>query len=185
MTADLREREAVDGIVDSARAAFGRVDLLINVAGGMHAHARWQELAQWEDEEWDAIVALNLRYVFLLCRAFVRALRAQRSGGSIVNITSISGVFGAPNHCAYGAAKAGLIHLTKTLALENGRHGIRCNAVSPGFVETPATASALTAEQRERLENSNPLGRVGRPEDIANAVLFFASPLSVLMVKSE
>jgi NAD(P)-dependent dehydrogenase (short-subunit alcohol dehydrogenase family) len=101
-----------------------------------------------------------------------------RGGGSIVSVTSISGVFGAPNHSAYGAAKAGLIHLTKTLALECGRSGIRVNAVSPGAIATPATQATMSDERFRTLAETTPLQRAGRPEDIARAVLFFASPMS-------
>jgi NAD(P)-dependent dehydrogenase (short-subunit alcohol dehydrogenase family) len=87
-------------------------------------------------------------------------------------------VAGAPNHSAYGAAKAGLIHLTKTLAVEYGRSGIRVNAVSPGAVATPATESTMSAERRATLAAATPLQRPGRPDDIARAVLYFASPMS-------
>jgi len=164
-------------IVSEARDAFGRIDVLVNVAGGMHAHAEWRPLIDWTDTDWDRIVALNLRYVFQLARAVIPVMIEQGEGGAIVNITSISGVFGAPNHSAYGAAKAGLIHLTRTLCLEYGAHGIRANAVSPGAIETAATASALDEAQRAHLATVTPLGRPGRPEEIANTVLFLASPM--------
>ena len=177
VTADLREPSAAPAILAAARDAFGRIDILVNVAGGMHAHAPWRPLARWEEDDWDRIFAINLRYVFLLCRAVVPAMVEQGSGGSIVNVGSISGVFGAPNHSAYGAAKAGLIHLTKSLCLEYGPHGIRCNAVSPGAVETGAVSGAMDA-QREGVRRATPLGRAGAPDDIARAVLFFASPMS-------
>src|SRR6185436_1761812 len=124
-------------------------------------------------EEWDAIVHLNLRYVFWLCRGVIPHMEA-RGGGSIVSVTSISGVFGAPNHSAYGAAKAGLIHLTKTLAVEYGRMGIRVNAVSPGACLTPA--SGMDELTGAAIGKTLPLKRVGRPDDIARAMLFFASP---------
>jgi 3-oxoacyl-[acyl-carrier protein] reductase len=178
IAADLRDPASSRAIVSTTRATFGRIDVLANVAGGMHQHAAWRPLAQWSEEDWDRIVSINLRYVFLLCRAVIPVMLELGEGGSIVNITSISGVFGAPNHAAYGAAKAGLIHLTRSLCLEYGRHGIRCNAVSPGVVQTAAVASALGDEARGQMARSIPLGRPGRPDDIAQAVLFFASPLS-------
>jgi 3-oxoacyl-[acyl-carrier protein] reductase len=169
---------SAEKIRDASREAFGRIDVLVNVAGGMHAHAKWRPLIEWTDSDWDRIVALNLRYVFQLARSVIPVMIEQANGGAIVNITSISGVFGAPSHSAYGAAKAGLIHLTRTLCLEYGKHGIRCNAVSPGAVETAATASALGEERRAHLAAVTPLGRPGRPAEIANAVLFLASPLA-------
>jgi NAD(P)-dependent dehydrogenase (short-subunit alcohol dehydrogenase family) len=116
--------------------------------------------------------------VFLLARAVIPVMIEQGDGGSIVNVTSISGVFGAPNHAAYGAAKAGLIHLTRSLCVEYGPHGIRANAVSPGAIETPATRNAMAGSQFSYVSSVTPLRRAGAPEDIARAVLFFASPLS-------
>ena len=95
-----------------------------------------------------------------------------------MSVTSISGVYGAPNHSAYGAAKAGLIQLTKTLAAECGRSGIRVNAVSPGAVVTPATASTMSDERRATLSETTPLQRPGAPEDIARGILFLASPMA-------
>jgi 3-oxoacyl-[acyl-carrier protein] reductase len=178
LVADVRETASADAIVAAARSAFGRIDVLATVAGGMTAHAEFRPLVQWSEADWDKIVALNLRYVFLLARAVIPAMIEQGDGGSIVNVTSISGVFGAPNHAAYGAAKAGLIHLTRSLCLEYGRHGIRANAVSPGAIETPATDKAMAGAQRTRVSAVTPLGRAGAPEDIARAVLFFASPLA-------
>jgi NAD(P)-dependent dehydrogenase (short-subunit alcohol dehydrogenase family) len=175
--ADVLEEDQAAPIVGAAVTAFGGLDIVVNVAGGMNAYATWQPLPAWTAAEWDAVVGLNLRYHFLLCRAAIPRM-VERGGGSIVNITSISGVFGAPNHTAYGAAKAGLIHLTKSLALEGGRYGIRVNAVSPGAVVTPATANRLTPERQEEMARTTPLQRPGAPDDIARAVLFFASPLA-------
>jgi NAD(P)-dependent dehydrogenase (short-subunit alcohol dehydrogenase family) len=177
VVADVRDEAQSDAIVDAAVSTFGGLDVLVNVAGGMNVFGNWAPLTEWSSDQWDAVVGLNLRYHFLLCRSAIPRL-AERGGGAIVNITSVSGVFGAPNHAAYGAAKAGLIHLTKTLALEVGRLGIRVNAVSPGAVFTPATADRLTPERREEMQRTTPLQRAGAPDDIARAVLFFASPMA-------
>jgi 3-oxoacyl-[acyl-carrier protein] reductase len=177
VVADVRESASADAIVRAARAAFGRIDVLATVAGGMTAHAEFRPLVQWSEADWDKIVSLNLRYVFLLSRAVIPVM-IEQGGGSIVNVTSISGVFGAPNHAAYGAAKAGLIHLTRSLCLEYGPQGIRANAVSPGAIETPATDKAMAGAQRSHVSAVTPLRRAGAPEDIARAVLFFASPLA-------
>jgi 3-oxoacyl-[acyl-carrier protein] reductase len=178
VVADVREAASATAIVSATRQAFGRIDVLVNVAGGMTAHAEFRPLVDWSEADWDRIVSLNLRYVFLLARAVIPVMIEQGQGGSIVNVTSISGVFGSPNHSAYGAAKAGLIHLTRTLCVEYGRQGIRANAVSPGAIETPATDKALAGAQRSHVSAVTPLGRAGAPGDIARAVLFFASPLA-------
>ncbi len=175
--ADLRDEEACAAVVDDAVSAFGGIDILVNVAGGMYKHAPWRHLRDWTTESWDNILGLNLRYVFWLCRAAIPVIEG-RGGGVIVNITSINGVTGCPNQSAYGAAKAGLINLTKTLAGECGPLGIRVNAVSPGTTLTPAAAETLAGDIRTRLSEATPLQQLGRPEDIARAVLFFASPMA-------
>ena len=170
--AELRDASQVESAIDSAGAAFGGVDVLVNVAGGMHAYASWRRLGDWDEETWDEIVDRNLRYVFLTTRAMVRRLLAAGTGGSVVNIASISGETSAPNHTAYGAAKAGLTNLTRTLAVEYGPDQIRFNAVAPGSVATPAVADRVSGN------SSAPLGRWATPDDIANAVVFLASPLA-------
>jgi 3-oxoacyl-[acyl-carrier protein] reductase len=177
IVADLRDEAAAQGALDTTVAELGGLDVLANVAGGMHQYGTWQHTHHWSTEQWDAIVHLNLRYVFWLCRGAIPIMEA-RGGGSIVSVTSISGVFGSPNHSAYGAAKAGLIHLTKTLAVEYGRSGIRANAVSPGAIVTPATMSTMSEERVATLSATTPLQRPGRPEDIARAILFLASPMA-------
>jgi len=177
LVVDLRDEDACGAAVATVIAELGGVDVLANVAGGMTNQAEWRHLEHWSTDEWDRVVHLNLRYVFWLCRAVIPSMVA-RGGGSIVSVTSISGVFGAPNHSAYGAAKAGLIHLTKTLAVEYGRAGIRVNAVSPGAIATPATEATMSAERRATLARATPLQRPGAPEDIARAILFFASPMA-------
>jgi NAD(P)-dependent dehydrogenase (short-subunit alcohol dehydrogenase family) len=177
IVADLRDEDACARAVGEAASTLGGLDVLANVAGGMSQLAQWRHLEHWSTEQWDAVTHLNLRYVFWLCRVAVPHLRA-RGGGAIVSVASISGVFGSPNHGAYGAAKAGLIQLTKTLAVEHGREGIRVNAVSPGAIATPATEAQMSPERRATLARALPLQRPGAPEDIARAVLFLASPMA-------
>jgi 3-oxoacyl-[acyl-carrier protein] reductase len=177
LVADLRQEDACAAVIQQAVAEMGGIDILANVAGGMSRHAPWRPLRDWPTETWDAIVHLNLRYVFWLCRAAIPAMEA-RGAGTIVNVTSIAGVFGSPNQSAYGAAKAGLISLTKTLALECGRYGIRVNAVSPGVTLTAAAIATMPEENRTALTGTTPLRQLGRPEDIARTILFFASPIS-------
>ena len=175
LVAELRDPEQVARAVDAAAERFGQLDILVNVAGGMNAYAPWRRAADWDEDTWDEIVDRNLRYVFLTTRAFLGHLVGAGRGGAIVNITSISGETSAPNHAAYGAAKAGLANLTRTLAVEYGPDRIRVNAVAPGSVATPATAD------RTGTLGSAPLGRRARAEDIANAVVFLASPLAAFI----
>ena len=176
--ANLRDDTALKPIVDQTLERFGAIDVLVNVAGGMHPTSAWRPLREGDVAEWDFIFRQNVRWVQLLSCAVADVMQAQGTGGSIVSIGSVSGIFGAPNHAAYGAAKAALIHLMRSLALEYGRFGVRCNSVSPGSVRTPAVAGLLTPEQAQRDDITTPLGRAGQPEDIARAVLFLASDLA-------
>jgi NAD(P)-dependent dehydrogenase (short-subunit alcohol dehydrogenase family) len=177
LAVDLMDEGECGAMVADAVAAFGGIDILANVAGGMKKHAPWAHLRDWTTEHWDAIFDLNLRYVFWTCRAAIPALEA-RGGGAIVNIASLNGTIGNPNQSAYGAAKAGLINLTQTLAGECGALGIRVNAVAPGMTLTEAAARTVAADTQTRLSAATPLQRLGRPDDIARAVLFFASPMA-------
>jgi 3-oxoacyl-[acyl-carrier protein] reductase len=177
ISADVRSATDVARIAESTLTTFGAIDILVNNAGGMNQYKPFRPLDEWDESSWDEILERNLRYVFLMCRAVIPTMRAS-GGGTIVNISSISGVVSSPLHAAYGAAKAGIGNLTRSLAVEYGPAGIRVNAVAPGAILTPATESALTPEQVAKYATMVPASRVGRPQDIANAVLFFASDLS-------
>jgi NAD(P)-dependent dehydrogenase (short-subunit alcohol dehydrogenase family) len=176
VVADVRSPVGVRQIVDRTATTFGSIDVLVNNAGGMNQYAPFRALGDWTDDAWDDIVNRNLRYVFLMCRAVIPVMQA--TGGSIVNISSLSGVVSSPWHAGYGAAKAGIVNLTRSIAVEYGPSGIRANAVAPGAILTPATEDKLTPEEVEKYTTMVPVSRVGRPQDIANAVLFFASDLS-------
>lgn len=174
---DITMPDAVDELVGGVPGRFGSLDVVVNNAGGMTAYAAWANTVDWSLEDWDMIVNRNLRYVFLTCRAAIRAM-ADHGGGAIVNVSSISGVVSAPRHSAYGAAKAGVVNLTASLAVEAGPLGIRVNAVAPGAILTAANAAVMPEEQIETFRQTIPLGRAGAPEDIANVVAFLASPAS-------
>jgi len=173
--AELREPDDVARMIETTCDTLGGIDTLVNVAGGLHAFSRWTRMAEWSEEQWDDAMSRNLRYVFLTCRAAISVMLEQGRGGSIVNIASMSGQFSAPIHSGYGAAKAGVVNLTMSLAEEYGRNGIRVNAISPGSVLTPATRSVLTEERIAEYRTLVPMARVGQPEDIAGAVLFLVS----------
>jgi len=175
LPADVTEPEAVDGVVRAALAAFGRVDVLVNVAGGTLGATPFLPIEERSVDEWDRIVALNLRGPFLTCRAVAPHLRAQRSG-AIVNISSGAGrSISRTGVHAYTAAKAGLIGFTRQLAQDLGQADVRVNVICPGLIASRPGAAPRQVS-RIQLDGGIPLGRIGRPEEIATTVRFLVSP---------
>lgn len=148
---------------------FGKIDILINNAGV----TRDGLAMRMSIEDWDAVINTNLRGAFNFTQALIRAFIKQRSG-RIINIVSVIGLIGNAGQANYAASKAGLIGLTKSLARELASRGITVNAVAPGFITTDMTAG-LSAEIKTKIQSQIPLGKVGAPDDIANAVAFLAS----------
>ncbi len=182
VVANLRDDEQIPRILTETADAFGpRIDVLVNIAGGMRSETAWRPLRETATSDWDFVFRQNVRWVYVLAVAVIDHAIERGERCSIVSIGSVSGVFGAPNHAPYGAAKAALIHLAKSLTLEYGRFGIRANVVSPGSVRTPAVEKVLSLEEKRRDEETTPLGRAGTPDDMARAVLFFASELSAFV----
>lgn len=175
--ADFREEAGVNRAIGEADAALGGFDILANVAGGMSKHAPWKYLEEWDTATFDSIVQINFRYVFWSCRAATPVLK-KRGGGAIVNVASVAGLFASPDQAPYGAAKAALISMTKTLAVELGPDRIRVNAVSPGVTMTAVAQDVMPQQVKDAIVGVTPLARLGRPEDIANGILFFSSPLA-------
>jgi 3-oxoacyl-[acyl-carrier protein] reductase len=167
---DVRDTAACAALVEKVQEEFGPVAILVNNAGA----TRDNLLARMKDEEWDDIQATNLKSVFVLSRAVLRGMMKARSG-RIVNVTSVVGFTGNPGQANYAAAKAGIVGFSKSLAREVGSRHITVNCVAPGFIETDMTR-ALAAEQVKKLVETVPLGRLGRVEDVAQAVLFLCSP---------
>jgi len=172
--ADVRRPDEVDKGVARAAESFGGVDVCVDVVG----EARWGRVLDLSDQDWEDSFTLVLRHAFYLARAAGRQMLAQGSGGAIVWIASVSGLSSAPLHGAYGAAKAGLIALTRTLAVELAASGVRVNSVAPGAVRTPRLMEITTPERRAESARHIPLGRLAEPEEIATVVLFLASNLS-------
>jgi NAD(P)-dependent dehydrogenase (short-subunit alcohol dehydrogenase family) len=171
---DIRDAEAAKALVDGIAATHGRFDILVNNAGGSPEAAAATASPRFSE----AIIKLNLLAPLTLAQAAHRHMAARKSG-LIVNIASVSGVRASPGTAAYGAAKAGLLSLTQSLAQEWGADGIRVNAIIVGLAETER--SELTygdAEAQARVAASLPLGRMARGEDVAGAILYFASPLA-------
>ncbi len=167
--ASVASPEEAKGLVDSAIEEFGHLDVLVNNAG----ITRDKLIAMMSEEDFDEVINVNLKGTFNCCKAVVRPMMKQRSG-RIINISSISGVYGNPGQANYSASKAGVIGLTKTLAKELGSRNITVNAVAPGFIETDMTAS-LSEDQRSAMMERIGCARFGTPEDIAHAVRFLAS----------
>lgn len=168
---DVTNSGQVDAAVEGAAAAYRSVDILVNVAGfGFNS-----PIVDMREEDWDLVLGVNLKGQFLCARAVARRMIRQGNGGRIVNIASTAANNARYAGGAYCAAKAGVVQLTKVLALELGEYGITVNAVGPGFTETPATVES-SDEYRANFLAQVPAGRSGRTSDIANAVLFLASP---------
>lgn len=166
---DLRDRAAVVKLAEEAEKAVGQVDILVNNAGITHDNL----FMRMKDEEWDDVINVNLNSVFVLTRGILRGMMRRRYG-RIVNIASISGVFGNPGQANYAASKAGLVGMTKSLAREVASRGITANCIAPGFISTPMT-DALTPKQVEMIAAAIPAQKFGTPDDIAGAVVFLAS----------
>jgi NAD(P)-dependent dehydrogenase (short-subunit alcohol dehydrogenase family) len=147
-------------------------DILVNAAGITRDHVVWK----LRDQDWDEVIDVNLTGAFRMTRACAPGMR-RRGAGAIVNIASINGLRGKFGQSNYAASKGGLIAFTRAVATELARDRIRVNAVAPGFIDTPMTA-ALPAEIRRTAEEETLLARIGRPDDVAAAVLFLASPLA-------
>ncbi|RLA84644.1 MAG: 3-oxoacyl-ACP reductase [Deltaproteobacteria bacterium] len=169
--ADVRKRDEVEAMVDHILREYGRLDILINNAGV----TRDSLCARMSEEDWNFVVDVNLKGTFLCSKAAFRPMRKQRYG-KIVNTASVA-VRGNVGQVNYSASKAGIIGLTRTLALEFARAGICVNCIAPGFIETPMT-EGLPEKVKEEALKRIPLGRIGRPEEVANLHLFLASPES-------
>jgi 3-oxoacyl-[acyl-carrier protein] reductase len=173
VAADVTKRDRVEAVVAQAVDEFGRVDGLVDIIG----LARWGNLLDMDDETWNFEFDICLRHAFLAMQIGARAMR-ETGGGVMAFVASISGIQSGPNHAAYGAAKAGLVSLVKTAAVEFGTFGVRVNAVAPGATTTPRISAMLTPETRAQHEELIPSGHLNRPADIASALLFLVSDLS-------
>ena len=171
---DVTDEASVEAATDAVVAEHGRVDILATfagVAGGGPVHGL-------DASEWARVIAVNLTGTYLCTKHALRHMVEQRSG-SIVTIASVEGIEGTEGGSAYNASKGGVVLLTKNMAIDYGRLGIRVNAVCPGFFETPLFASVMgsetMAQYRDEYREHHKLGRFGRPEEIASAVAFLAS----------
>jgi NAD(P)-dependent dehydrogenase (short-subunit alcohol dehydrogenase family) len=173
LTGDARRPAEVQAAFDTAVTERGPVAVVVDVIG----EARWGRTIDLDDNAWDESFDLVLRHFFNLARVAGRHMAAN-GAGAIVAIASVSGLRSAPLHGPYGAAKAGLMSLVRTLAVELGHDGVRVNAVAPGAVLTPRVAAIMSEERRIESAASIPLGRLATPDDIARAVAFLCSDLA-------
>lgn len=167
--ADVGNADEVQAMVDEAVVAFGHIDILVNNAG----ITRDGLLIRMKDSDWDDVLNINLKGVYLVTKAVAKLMVKQRAG-RIINMTSVSGVTGNVGQANYAAAKAGVIGFTKTCAKELAARGITVNAVAPGFIETAMT-DVLPEKIKEGIAATVPFGRMGQPEEIASVVTFLAS----------
>jgi NAD(P)-dependent dehydrogenase (short-subunit alcohol dehydrogenase family) len=173
VTADVRDEAAVQAAVAQVSERFGAIDGLVNAAGVASIGAA----ADLDAAEWDRVMDVNLKGSFLLSKHVVRGM-AERGAGSIINLASVEGLEGADASTAYNVSKGGVVQLTRSLAVDYGKVGVRVNTLCPGFIETPMTAmlnqEALKAI-RDRFVSMHLLGRGGKPEEVANVALFLLS----------
>ncbi|SAL13687.1 3-ketoacyl-ACP reductase [Caballeronia terrestris] len=167
LAVDVTKSEAVNAAVETVAERFGRVDVLVNNAGIV----RDKRITKMSDDDWDAVIDVNLKSQFLSCRAVLKHMVSAQYG-RIVNISSRAWL-GGVGQSNYSAAKGGVVSLTRSLALEWASAGVTVNAIAPGIVDTPLFRK-FDADLQERLKKSVPVQRIGTPEDIAQAVLFFA-----------
>jgi NAD(P)-dependent dehydrogenase (short-subunit alcohol dehydrogenase family) len=166
---DVRQGDQINNMVQKTLEEFGRIDVLINNAGGSFVVMAMD----MSENAWDAIVRENLKPVFL-CSKIVGKVMLDQKEGNIINISSGAGEGASPGLCAYGASKAGVINLTRTLAALEWAPHVRVNCIAPGAIETPGLRETSSQQLGEAVANI-PLGRMGQPEDIATAAIYLAS----------
>ncbi len=174
-TGDVRDEERIQNVIQTVIERFGHLDIVVNCAGV----ASGGPVHMLPTEEWDRVLDINLKGTFLVCKHAVGQMVEQGSG-SIVNISSIEGVEGSEGGSAYNVSKGGVILLTRNMAMDYARKGIRVNTICPGFVDTPLASETvleneILKEFSDHIIEAILLGRIGRPEEIANAALFLAS----------
>ena len=174
---DITQASEVEKMVEGTLKAYGRIDILVNNAGINPSRTPVHETSE---EAWDQTLAVNLKGAFL-CAKYVLPVMIERGGGSIINVASVVGAIGCSDRAAYAASKGGMIALTRNMAVDYAPYGIRVNTLNPGFIETELTRIYFDKlreqdpQKMARLIDQHPLGRLGRPEDVAYAALFLAS----------
>ena len=174
ISVDLMKPAAAETVISKISEGAGQLDILINNAGMMCEGA----VDETSDADWHNQIALNLTTPFLLTRAAIAMLRVSK--GAIVNVGSIEGIGNNPGHAAYGASKAGLHGLTRAVAVDEGKHGVRCNAVAPGWIDTELNEEFIKnmpdpVRFRQEIGGIHPIRRTGKPEEVAELICWLAS----------
>lgn len=175
LAADISKKLEIDRVIEQTVGRFGGLNVLLNNAGVLHVGT----VEQITEEQWDETFNINVRGLWLLSRAVLPHMR-KAGGGSIINIASVLGINGARNRASYAPSKGAVVLLTKCMAIDHGQENIRVNAICPAFVETDLTAAIIKkapdpeAVRRERI-GVHPIGRLGKPEDIAGLAVYLAS----------
>lgn len=168
---DVAKSADVQNMIATTVKTYGRVDILFNNAG---IEGPSSKLANYKEEDWDRVIAIDLTAVYLGMKYVIPEMLKQ-GGGVIISTASVAGIVGFPGSGAYSAAKAGVINMTRMVALEYADKNIRVNCICPGIIDTPMVDRVVGGRPKERVVKAEPVGRLGRPEDIANAALFLAS----------
>jgi NAD(P)-dependent dehydrogenase (short-subunit alcohol dehydrogenase family) len=168
--ADVARSADVRNLIATTVQTYGRVDILYNNAGIEGPSAK---LANYQEEDWDRVIAIDLTAVYLGMKYVIPEMIKQ-GGGVIISTASVAGIVGFPGSGAYAAAKAGVINLTRLAALEYADKNIRVNCICPGIISTPMVDRVMGNRPRDNVARLEPIGRLGQPEDIANAALFLA-----------
>jgi NAD(P)-dependent dehydrogenase (short-subunit alcohol dehydrogenase family) len=177
--ADVSHASEVEALIQKTVDKFGRLDIAFNNAG---VESVWAPIVRQSEEDWDRIISINLKGVWLCLKYEIRQMLKQGGAGAIVNMSSITGLVGAVGAAAYSASKHGVIGLTQTAALENAKSGIRINAVCPGFTQTPMADRIFRVPGVQKyVVSCQPIGRLGRPTEIAEAVVWMCSDRASFM----
>ncbi|OKI65541.1 short-chain dehydrogenase [Micromonospora sp. CB01531] len=184
--ADVTDEAAVAGFVAEARQRWGTLSGLVNCAATMSSRA----LTETTLQEWSQVMAVNATGTFLTCKHAVRAFLEQDSGGAIVNTSSISGHVGLPKQPAYCASKGAVVQLSRQIAVDYAQHGIRCNVVSPGSVETAQLRGYLASQSdpaaaEDQLIAAHPLRRIAEPAEISGVIAFLLGPEAAFITGAD
>ncbi len=179
-TTDVTSSESVGEMMAATLREFGGADILVNNVGGLGPNPKKKTILELELEEWESLLRLNLTSQYLCCKAFISELVNSGRGGNVVNIASLAALVPYETSVVYGAAKAGVVSMTQTLAAEYGRHGIRVNCIAPGHVRTPIPEALYQGREELRAAQDRiiPVGRWGEPEELGRLAVFLASPAS-------
>ena len=177
---DVTSTESVDAMMTAALREFGGVDVLVNNVGGLGPRPKKTTIVDLDLAEWESLLRLNLTSQFICCKAFVTSLLEKGGKGAVVNIASLAALVPYETSVVYGAAKAGVVSMTQTLAAEYGKHGIRVNCIAPGHVRTPIPEALYKGREELRAAQDRiiPAGRWGEPEELGRVAVFLASDAS-------